>query len=292
MTEYSGELRFITSLSPGIPQRLFEAIVDHVRRTLGYQRTVLRVEARFSGPVRGTRDPFSSGEADVGFMCSPSFVWLRELRPPPVELLGVAPVFGDARSSGRPVYFCDVVVRRDAPIGSFAELRGRSWAYNDVCSLSGYYSLLDKLAGMGVDEGFFGRVFCSGSHLNSIEAVVGGEADAAAIDSNVLNLRLEEVPELREKLRVIESWGPYPIQPVVVRSALPAELKEGLRSSLLAVHADPRTRRAISEFDLERFVPVTDEDYGGLWASPESGGERRSAILFATIPGRKTSGRS
>jgi phosphonate transport system substrate-binding protein len=293
MTEYSGELRFITYLSPGIPQRLFEAIVDHVRRTLGYQRTVLRVEARFSGPVRGTRDPFSSGEADVGFMCSPSFVWLRELRPPPVELLGVAPVFGDARSSGRPVYFCDVVVRRDAPIGSFAELLGRSWAYNDVCSLSGYYSLLDKLAGMGVDEGFFGRVFCSGSHLNSIEAVAGGEADAAAIDSNVLNLRLGEVPELREKLRVIESWGPYPIQPVVVRSALPAELKEALRSSLLAVHADPLTRRALSQFDLERFVPVTDEDYGGLWGEPgESGGERRSAILFATIPGRKTSGRS
>jgi phosphonate transport system substrate-binding protein len=293
MTENPRELRFVTYLSPGIPQRFFEAIVDHVRRTLGYERTSLRVEARVSGPVRGTQDPFSSGEADVGFMCSPSFVWLRELRPPPVELLGVAPAFRDARTSGRPVYFCDVVVRRDAPIRSFAELRGRSWAYNDVCSLSGYYSLLDKLAGMGVDEGFFGRVFCSGSHLHSIEAVVGGEADAAAIDSNVLSIRLGEVPELREKLRVIESWGPYPIQPVVVRSALPAEQKEGLRASLLAVDTDPRTRLALSEFDLERFVPVTDEDYGGLWGEPgESGHERRSAILFATIPRRNTSGRS
>jgi phosphonate transport system substrate-binding protein len=261
MTEGSGELRFVTYLSPGIPQGFFEAVVDHVRRALGCERASLRVEARVSGPEKGIEDPFSRDAADVGFMCAPSFVWLRGLRPPPVELLGVAPVFGDARTSGRPVYFCDVVVRRDGSIRSFAELRGRSWAYNDRFSLSGYYSFLSKLAEMGTDECFFGRVFRSGSHPNSIESVVRGEADAAAIDSNVLSMRLREVPGLREKLRVIESWGPFPIQPVVVRSVLPTGLKERVRASLLTIDADPLTWRALSGFDLKRFVPVTDADY-------------------------------
>jgi phosphonate transport system substrate-binding protein len=272
MTECSGELRFVTYLSPGIPQSFFEAVVDHVRRALGCERASLQVEARVSGPEKGVEDAFSREAADVGFMCTPSFVWLRELRPPPVELLGVAPVFGDARSSGRPVYFCDVVVRHNGPIRSFADLRGRSWAYNDACSLSGYYCLLNKLVEIGADEGFFGRVFRSGSHLNSIESVVRGEADAAAIDSNVLTMRLREVQGLRERLRVIESWGPYPIQPVVVRSTLAAELKQGVRASLLTMDADPRTRRALSGFDLKRFVPVTDEDYS-------------SDLLFQHAPG-------
>jgi phosphonate transport system substrate-binding protein len=258
------EIRFITYLSPSIPQELFETITDHVRRTLGCERISLRVETLISGPEKGSEDPFSRDEADVGFMCSPSFVWLRESRSPPAELLGVAPVFEDARASGRPVYFCDVVVRRDAPIRSFAGLRGRSWAYNDVCSLSGYYSLLNRLAEVGADESFFGRMFRSGSHLKSMEAIIGGEADAAAIDSNVLSLRLREVPDLRERLRVIESWGPFPIQPVVVRSALDPELKEGLRASLLTASADPRTRRALSKFGLKGFVSVTDEDYRGV----------------------------
>jgi phosphonate transport system substrate-binding protein len=267
MTDYSRELRFVTYLSPGIPQAFFEAVVDHVRRTLGYERTSLRVEERVSGPEKGVEDPFSRGEADVGFMCAPSFLWLRELRPPPVELLGVAPVFADARASGRPVYFCDVVVRRDAPIRSFAELRGRSWAYNDRCSLSGYYSLLNKLAEMGAGESFFGRVFCSGSHLNSLEAVISGEADAAAIDSNVLSMRLGEVPGLRDSLRVIESWRSYPIQPIVVRSALSEELKVQLQDSLLRV--DPRARRLFSEFDLEGFVAVANEDYSPDLVSPQ-----------------------
>jgi len=34
-----------------------------------------------------------------------------------------------------------------------------------------------------------------------------------------------------------------------------------LRTSLLAASAEPRTRRALTAFDLERFVPVTYEDY-------------------------------
>jgi phosphonate transport system substrate-binding protein len=259
--EYPRELRFVTYLSPSIPRGLFEAIVDHVRRTLGCERTSLRVEARVSGPVKGTEDPFSTGEVDVGFMCSPSFVWLRELRPAPVELLGVAPVFGDARAAGRPVYFCDVVVRRDGPIRSFADLRGRSWAYNDTRSLSGYYSLLSKLAEVGTDESYFGRVFRSGSHLSSMELVARGDVDSAAIDSNVLSMRLREVPDLRERLRVIESWGPFPIQPVVVRSTLHPGMKQRLRESLRTVDADPRTRRTLAEFGLERFVPVADQDY-------------------------------
>lgn len=255
------ELRFVTYLSPSIPRGFFEAVVDHARRALRYERVSLRMETRVSGPERGAEDPFSRGEADVGFMCSPSFVWLRERRPPPVELLGVAPVFEDARISGRPIYFCDVVVRRGGEIRSFAELRGRSWAYNDACSLSGYYSLLKRLEELGANIRFFGHMFGSGSHLRSMEAVASGEADAAAIDSNVLRIQLHEDPALRERLRVIESWGPFPIQPVVVRSALHPEVKERLRASLLAADADPRTRRALSGFGLRHFVPVSHEDY-------------------------------
>jgi phosphonate transport system substrate-binding protein len=199
------DIRFVTYLAPSIPQALFEALADHVQRALGHERVSLRVESRASGPQKGGECSSFAEEADVAFMCAPSFIWLRNLRPPPAELLGVLPVFDDERNQGNPVYFCDVVVRNDAPIHAFSELEGGSWAYNDACSLSGYYSLLNKLAESGVDEGFFDNIRCSRSHLASTEAVLGGEADAAAIDSNVLRIRLREVPALSKKLRVIES---------------------------------------------------------------------------------------
>ena len=250
----------MTYLSPGIPRAFFEAVVEHLRRTLE-QRASLSVEPWVSGPVRGARDPFSKGEADVGFMCAPSFFWMRELNRPPVELLGAAPVFGDERAAGRPVYFSEVLVRRDSPVRSFLDLRGCSWAYNDPCSLSGFFNMLKKLADMGEDREFFGRVCCSDSHSNSMDLISRGEMDAAAIDSNVLSIELQSSPELGERLRVIESWGPFPIQPVVIRSGLHPELKDRLRSELLALDVNPHGSPALAGFGLERFAPVTYQHY-------------------------------
>ena len=256
-----GDIRFVTYLSPSIPRALFEALADHVQRTLGHEGVSLRVESQASGPQKGGECSSFAEEADVAFMCAPSFVWLRDLRPPPVELLGVLPVFDDERNQGKPVYFCDVVVRNDAPIQAFSGLEGGTWAYNDVCSLSGYYSLLDKLAESSADESFFDNIFCSGSHLNSIKAVLNGRADAAAIDSNVLRIRFREAPALREELRVVESWGPYPIQPVLVSSALRPDLKQRLRSAFLSTEQDLQTRRTLKLFGLSGFVAADPEDY-------------------------------
>ena len=255
------DIRFVTYLSPSIPQALFEALADHAQRTLGHEQVSLTVESRSSGPQKGGECSSFAAEADVAFMCAPSFIWLRDLEPPPAELLGALPVFDDERNQGKPVYFCDVVVRNGAPSQAFSELEGGSWAYNDACSLSGYYSLLNKLAESGADESFFDNILCSGSHLNSIEAVLSGKADAAAIDSNVLRIHFREAPVLRSELRMIETWGPYPIQPVVVSSALDPELKKRLRAAFLATEQDQQTRRTLKQFGLSRFVAADLEDY-------------------------------
>ena len=255
------EIRFVTYLSPSIPQAFFETLADHLQRSLGSEQVSLRIETRVSGPRKGYECSTFGDRVDVAFMCAPSFVWLRNLRPPPAELLGVAPVFDDERNRGRPVYFCDVIVRDDAPIRTFSDLRGSAWAYNDKSSLSGYYGLLDKLAESGEDQTFFGSVTCSGSHLNSIEAILQGQADAAAIDSNVLRIRFRETPALRSTLRVIDSWGPYPIQPIVVNSSLHPHLKEQLRAAFFATNENERTRRVLQRFGLSHFVAVDRETY-------------------------------
>jgi phosphonate transport system substrate-binding protein len=255
------EIRLVTYLSPSIPQAFFEALADHLQRYLGNEQVSLRIETRLSGPGRGYESSSFGDRVDVAFMCAPSFFWLRRLRPPPAKLLGVAPVFDDERNAGRPVYFCDVIVRDDAPIQTFSDLRGSAWAYNDKSSLSGYYGLLDKLAESGKDVNFFGSVICSGSHLNSIEAVLRSEADAAAIDSNVLRIKLRETPTLRNTLRVIESWGPYPIQPIVVSSNLHPNLKDQLRAAFFATNDNEHTHRALQRFGFSHFVAVDRETY-------------------------------
>ena len=260
-------LRLLTYLSPGLPLALFGAVADHLRRSpeLGYLGIALASEERVSGPERGSvdrsEDPFSRGEADVGFLCAPTYLRLRDCERPPAELLGVAPVFADESAHGKPVYFCDVIVSRGSAVRSFRDLKGGTWAYNDLCSLSGHGGLAARL-GSGATAGtFFGRTIHSGSHPASVQLVADGGADVASIDSNVLMILMKRTPALREEVRILESWGPYPIQPVVVRTGLDPALKGALKESLLKTEADPITRLELEAFGLKRFVAVGEEDY-------------------------------
>ncbi len=77
----------------------------------------------------------------------------------------------------------------------------------------------------------------------------------------MLRIRLRSAPELRERLRVIETWGPFPIQPVVLRSNLHPNLKDRLRAALLTIGAGSRSPPILARFGLERFTPVTYQRY-------------------------------
>ena len=251
-------LRVITYLAPSIPERFFRVIADHLGQHLG-GGAELTVEGRTSGPLPGD-DPFEYDEADLGFMCAPSLLLLRAANNPSAELLPVAPVWADERAEGRPIYFSDVVVRADSNIDSFEGLRGRTWAYNDDRSLSGWHSALQRLRDVPSGPEFFSSTVASGSHLESVRMLIEGVVDAAAIDSNVLIMERAQHPDHPTRLSVIESWGPFPIQPAVVRASLPDEIKTQIAEHLSDLHTSVAAA-ALDGIPFERFAPINYEDY-------------------------------
>jgi phosphonate transport system substrate-binding protein len=79
-----------------------------------------------------------------------------------------------------------LIVHRDSPIRTFADLHGRSWAYSDPDSHSGCNLTSHYLLTIGETHGFFGRVMEAGYHQYAMRMVAAREVDAAAIDSQVL----------------------------------------------------------------------------------------------------------
>lgn len=253
----TSQLRFATWLAPSLPLELFDAIATAAGGVLGTSTTLASISDR-SGPDPGS-DPLTAGEVDVGFLCAPAYVELRRCGAP-VELLGVSPLFDDERAAGRPLYFSDVVVSSSSRVRELAELRGGVLAFNDPSSLSGWHCF-----GAGLPRGedvraFFREARCSGSHLRSLELVAAGEADVAAIDSNVLRIVLRSSPRIAARIRILHTLGPWPIQPIVVRSALDDQVKRRLREALLASRFASSTRSALRRFGLIGFAPVRDGD--------------------------------
>ena len=236
-------IRLISYLAPSIPADFFRLVARHIETSTGVPVTV-EFESRISGPLAGDDDPFADGRADVGFICAPSVRFLGE----EVTVLP-SPVPADPRAKGRPVYFADVVVRASSSVQSFEELRGKTWAYNDPNSKSGWFSMLERAG----SADFFERCLQSGSHLRSIELVATGEADAAAIDSNVLRLNR------RDDLRVIESWGPFAIQPAVVRAAIDDATKQRIAAALLTMHE--QHGESMASFGFARFAEADPAVY-------------------------------
>jgi ABC-type phosphate/phosphonate transport system substrate-binding protein len=89
--------------------------------------------------------------------------------------------------------------------------------------------------------------------------------DAAAIDSQVLAIERRDHPNL-DCLRVIGSFGPSTIQPVVAASRLPAWLKDQVRELLVTLADDPAARPALGYGLVDRFIPVGDAAYDDIRA--------------------------
>lgn len=202
-------------------------------------------------------------EADVCFICGLAYLELCTGDRAPFSPLA-APVLAGPRYGGRPIYFSDVIVRRDSRFRTFADLEGASWCYNESLSHSGYGITRYHLVRLGRTRGFFGRVVGAGYHARSIELVRAGEVDASAIDSHVLELAIRDDPALADDVRVLATLGPSTIQPVVAGARLPGPLRELICRQLLEFSDDPEVRAWLDRGRIERFVTVEDRDYDDL----------------------------
>ncbi len=244
-------MRLISYLTPGYPVALSEALAGH----LGAE---LHLETGRSGPDPAV-DPFAAGEADIGWVCSTSFVELTTGRPPSVQEVGIAWVPADPDAGDRPVYFSDVVVRADSTAQSLDDLSGCRIGCNDPASLSGFHALRIELDRRGHEPTEFASLVMNGSHHRSLDRLLAGEIDAAVVDSIVRSQRARQSEDVAG-LRVVQRLGPWPTQPVVMRfDAAPSEV-DAVRDALLRANDDPLFVELLAAATLTRLA-ATDADH-------------------------------
>jgi phosphonate transport system substrate-binding protein len=233
-------------------------VARYIEKRLG-----IRTEYVTGIPWQERERMFDRGEIQILWLCGYPYVHKVDMGGSDVELLTV-PVPRGERYRGRPVYFSDVIVRRERPFQSFLDLRGASWAYNEPRSHSGFNVVRSYLADIAGSNDFFGEIVESGAHTGSLEMVLSGRVDCAAIDSTVLEWLIGGRSALAEQIRVIKNLGPSPIPPWVISRKAAANLRGDVRALLLCVHGDASGRRMLARAGLERFVEAHDRDYDAI----------------------------
>jgi phosphonate transport system substrate-binding protein len=195
---------------------------------------------------RETMDLLRLAKLDFAWICDYPYVYLKEL----VNLL-VVPL-----NEGRPYYRSYLIVSaNDQTRNNMMDLKGSVFAFADPYSNTGYLAPRYRIRELGAEPtNFFRKTFFTWSHRKVVEAVVGGYADAGAVDSFVWESLAKLRPELTGATRVIERSPEYGFPPFVAhRSVPPAEFSR-MQKLLLNMSADPLGKSLLARLNLDGFV--------------------------------------
>ena len=180
----------------------------------------------------------------------------------------VEPIAVMMNNEGFAAYHSVIVVKTDSPHRSLDDLKGKSLAFADPNSTSGYVAPSFFLREQGVDLAkHFGRTAFAGSHENGNIAVVNGTFDAAVTwwtnEQNSNFLRMEEkgmVP--RHAVRVVWKSPKLPESPWAMHIDLPPDLKRDIKVALLEFPtADPAGWKALTDGKSKGLLEVRHADY-------------------------------
>ncbi|MCC5960452.1 MAG: phosphonate ABC transporter substrate-binding protein [Rhodobacteraceae bacterium] len=190
----------------------------------------------------------------------------------------VEPIFVTKESDGSLGYIAPMYVRADSDIHSLEDMEGHSLAYADPNSTSGYIVPRFELRRAGiVEEEFFSRTGFGGGHEQAVIAVLQGQYDAGVtwasgqgdpaegytrgnlkrmIDNGLLDMA---------DLRIIWESPIIPNGPVVIRQALPQEVKDIVIDYLATQHdADAECYYNVTYGEGLGWEPVTHEFFEGI----------------------------
>lgn len=244
-------LRFVigSMVSPVTTEHLYGGLLRLVGERLGMP--VVMLQRRGYAESNAMLD---RGEADAGWICTGAYATLARKGD---WLVLAAPVQGHQAE-----YHSVVIVRANAPFQGFEDLRGRSFALVDPLSLSGRAWVLWELRRRDQDpRRFFREVRYSGSHDRSIEWVLEGEVDAAAVDSLIVEHLRRTRPKEMEELRVLLASEAFPSPPIVASGSLPAGLQHRLQDILTTLHQEPEGIEILEGLGIRGFRAVDPEAY-------------------------------
>ncbi|MCE9682893.1 phosphate/phosphite/phosphonate ABC transporter substrate-binding protein [Halomonas alkalisoli] len=218
-----------------------------LERELGMP-VVAQVDADYTGTVEAMR----AGHAHIAFL-SPLAAALAH------EVAGARMILAEERR-GQPYYHSRYWVRRDSGIDDLGDLRGKTVAFNDPLSASGYLFPVAKLIEEGLIEtadeihSFFGRLYFAGGTELSLRALMNGFVDAAGVSRYGPEVFLS--PAEREELIYFGEHGPIPNHGIAVSGTLPDTLVEALVAAFLRLNEPEHNAILRRVYGWQRLTPV------------------------------------
>ena len=230
--------------------RQSQAILDIVAKHTG-----MKIDTFVGSDYNATIEALRAGHVDVALLGPFSYVLATTVAP--VEAFAVTVT---ARTM-QPSYQSIIITAKDSPINSLADLKGRTFAFVDPGSTSGFMVPSAAFIKAGITpEKDFKQVMYSGGHDATIVSVGSGKVDAGAVADRIYERGCAKGLADCNKLKVIWTSPPIPNDPLLYRRNLSDDMKKRIREAFFSIK-----NLAFGEMGtVARFDPATDADYDPL----------------------------
>jgi phosphonate transport system substrate-binding protein len=254
-----GPKQLVMAVTPSnIPTELFkasEAFGAELGKKLG-----LSIKVYMPTDYVGVVEALRNKTADIAFVHPAGYVLAN--REAKAQIVAVDVWHGKTSYTSR------IFVRKDSGFKSVEDLRGKTIAFADPASTSGYVYPMVLLMKKGLVKNrdpktFFKEAMFAGTHEAALLALLNGSVDAVASFDLAPQQYLKE-KERVEKLMFIAETDPIPEAGMAIREGLDPALVKKLQDALMAFNA-PEYRPILKDFyGIDGFAPAKDSDYNSV----------------------------
>ena len=228
--------------------------------------------ADYAGVIEG----LVGGTLDYAELGSSGYAAVYLEKPDAVE-----PVVTTIQLDGATGYYSVMLSRADSEIKTLDDMKGKHLGFADPNSTSGYLIPSVSLPEQGYDiEKFFGQTSFSGGHEQNVLAILNGDVDGGVTftsgvgewedgysNGNLHKMVAKGLLDMND-LKLLWQSPLIPNGPTVLRTTLPADVKEKLRASLVSMPTDdPECFANTQHGELSGFLEVTPKFYETIIAA-------------------------